>query len=146
MLQPLDSVPIDPFFGYHTYSPSQEEILQSLFNGLNGQHIPKSQPVHNVNLDVMLSSEQLRRGAAISLEIPISQICARCSGSGQAGFFECDACAGHGLFWHSRRLDVMIPGNSRDGTSRPISLRDVGVTNMYLTLRLRFNGIDQQSQ
>ena len=121
----------------HQYTPSHEEILSTFLRNFTGRGIPKSQPVHALNIEVLLTPEQAMHGTSVPLSIPLFEPCPTCEGTGQAGYYECDACEGRGMIDRFHRLDVLIPAGRTDGDMIPVSLAHAGVRNIYLNLRVR---------
>ncbi len=139
MGQPLCPTPLNPLRDFHSYTPSYDAILHACIEGMTGMHRPKSQPVHHLNLELVVSPEAALRGGSVAMEIPISHRCARCHGSGRTGFHECDACDGHGLLWQTRRIDVLLPKRIDGQTTVPISLHHLGVRHLHLNLHVRIS-------
>lgn len=122
------------------YAPSLEEILDTYLRNYTGRNIPKSRRVQALNLEVVLSEEELREGAHLPLRVPIFEACPRCEGTGHAGFFTCDRCGGEGIMTGIHRIDVLIPAGTREGTVIPLSLRQLGVGNLWINLHVRVSG------
>lgn len=134
---------VQPFGGAAAYAPSLEEVHATLERNFTFHSGPKSQPVHNVSLEIVLPPPEAARGGRLPIEIPVAMVCPLCQGTGQAGFSLCDGCDGHGLDWETRHVDVLLPAGVRDGTIIPLSLRHLGITNMYLSLIVRVSGEPQ---
>lgn len=132
--------PMNPFADFANCSPSFGELFDVFTRNFTHRHVPKSQPVRNVTLEVILTPQEARRGGHVPLEIPIAEVCPICQGAGQAGFSVRDDCEGHGMTWEMRQIDVLLPSGTQDGTTVPVSLRHLGITNMQLTLLIRVAG------
>lgn len=128
--------PIDLFQSFQTHRPSFEALHDLLLRNFTGHGIPKSRPVQQVTVELVLSPAQAEAGGDVPIDIPLARICPTCQGTGQTGFFECDACGGHGMHWEVERIDVLLPRAVADGTVIPLSLRHLGVNNLYLNLRV----------
>ena len=124
------------FDSFQTFHPSREELMEVYRRHCTGRGIPKSQPLRELQVDVVLSPEQAQAGGRLPFEIPIARTCEICQGSGRTGFYHCDGCDGGGLLWENVPLDVLLPRPVRDGTVVPISLQHLGVRNLYLKLRV----------
>ncbi|HEX2971237.1 MAG TPA: hypothetical protein VHP11_02820 [Tepidisphaeraceae bacterium] len=118
------------------YAPSFEEMLDVYLQNFTGRGIPKSHPIHTVNLDVILSREELAGRSHLPIRVPLFHICDRCGGSGRAGFFGCDRCNGAGILEELRTLDVIIPPIGPEGAIIPLSLRHLGIENLNVNLRI----------
>lgn len=133
------SYPAPPhlFGSFATHRPPVEELAAVLLRNFTGRGTPKSQPVRDVGLELILTPEEAARGGAFALEIPAPEVCAVCEGTGGTGYFACDACGGEGSGWASHRIDVLIPRHAGDGTIIPVSLHPLGVRNLRLNVRVR---------
>ena len=133
---PLRS-PMALMSAFETYEPSVDALWRQFENNFEPAHAPKSQPMRELNLELTLAPEEALRGGHFSIDVPVGQVCQRCSGSGTTGFFDCDLCNGHGMRWETARVIVFISPATRDGTSIPISLRHLGVKNLFLNVHVR---------
>ena len=131
------TAPLRLFDAFQTVRPGRAELLDFYRQNFSGHGIPKSQPVRELTVDVMLSPEQAREAGRVPFEIPVARTCAICQGSGRTGYFHCEGCDGGGLLWETARLDVLLPRDVRDGSVIPVSLGTLGVRNLYLRLRIR---------
>lgn len=124
------------FDSFESFHPSRPEVLEFYRRNFTDRHRPKSQPVRELRVDVLLSAEQAQTGGRLPFEIPIARSCEICQGCGRTGFYPCDGCDGSGLLWETARLDVLLPRPTRDGTVMPVSLQHLGVRNLFLHVRL----------
>ena len=129
--------PLRLFDSFQAVRPSRDELLDFYRQNFSTRGIPKSQPVRELTVDVMLSPAQMPEAGSLPFEIPVARTCEICQGSGRTGYFHCDGCNGGGLVWETARLDVLLPHVVRDGTVIPVSLDHLGVHNLYLRLRVR---------
>lgn len=125
------------FESFYTHHPSIERLAEVLLQNFTQKAVPKSKPVHDVNLELVFSPAEARSGGTFPLQIPVPQVCRRCNGTGRAGLFICDRCEGIGTKWTAQQLDIIIPAGTRDGTVIPLSLRPLGIRNLYLNLHIR---------
>ena len=125
----------DLFRSFTSFDPSFDEIW-SHFNVNFTHRAPKSKPVRELRVDVMLSPQQVMRGGMLPIELPVGELCTQCEGTGTSGYYTCDTCGGHGMLWETARVDVMLSPSVRDGTVIPVPLRHLGVTNLQLLVRL----------
>jgi hypothetical protein len=129
--------PLRLFDSFQTVRPARDELLDFYRQNFSARGIPKSQPVRELTVDVMLSPARRPEAGRLPFEVPVARTCEICQGSGRTGFFHCDGCDGNGLVWETARLDVLLPAVVRDGTVIPVSLGRLGVGNLYLRLRIR---------
>ncbi len=129
--------PVDLIGGFASHHPSVQQIMERLLQNFTGQRIPKSCPLKRLQVELVLSPDQARAGGTVPLHVPIAHVCERCAGTGRAGLFVCDMCEGHGVDWQMARVDVLIPRGTQSGTMLPVSLRHLGIRNLYLNLHIR---------
>jgi molecular chaperone DnaJ len=131
--------PVHLFDSFHTHRPAADHLYRLIAQNFISQllHAPKSQPKHPVHVDVILDPAQARAGGSLPLHIPLPEVCQRCSGTGRTGSAACDLCVGDGSTWSDHQLDVLIPSNTRDGTTVPVPLSPLGIRNLHLVLHLR---------
>jgi DnaJ-class molecular chaperone len=121
---------------FGTVRPGTEEVLAHILANFTGREA-KSHPVRELNVEVALTAAQAARGGVVPMVVPVSRVCARCGGSGRAGFFMCDACDGHGTVWMKAKVEVMVPAGVSDGLVVETSLRNLGIRNMWLKTHVR---------
>ena len=129
--------PIDLFGTFEHYQPSREVIWDRWSQNFDAAHAPKSRMVRDLNVQVVIDPEQAGRLGIVPLEIPVGDVCGRCQGTGSTGYFACDACDGHGMRWENHRVDVLLSPPVYEGMTVPVSLKHLGVENMYLNLHVR---------
>ena len=129
--------PIDLFNNFEQFRPSREMIWDWWERNFSHRHESKSRPVRDLNLEVVLSPDEALRGGMLAIDVPVGQLCDRCEGSGSTGYFTCDACDGHGMFWETRRVDVALSPPVREGAEVAVSLKHLGVQNLVLKLHVR---------
>lgn len=134
---PLWPEPLELLSSLATYRPSREEIVDHFIRATTGRGMPKSRRLGELNLEVVVSPAQSAQGGILPIDVPIAQLCAPCDGSGHAGFFRCDACAGHGLIWSHARIDVPMPANASDGTLLGVPLQELGIDGIDIRLHVR---------
>jgi DnaJ-class molecular chaperone len=122
---------------FESYQPGRDEIWDWWRRNFDTRHESKSRRVKDLNVEVVISADQARRGGAIAIEVPIGWLCDQCEGSGSTGYFSCDACEGHGMLWDNRQIDVVLSAPVRDGTVMPVSLAHLGVGNVNLRIHVR---------
>jgi molecular chaperone DnaJ len=128
---------VNPFTSFQTYRPSFEDVFDRFMQNFTHRHMPISQRTEQMNVELLLTPAEAAAGRKVELELPLSRVCSRCDGTGRTGFFRCDGCDGSGMHWEQTVLDVRLPAGVRDGTEVPLSLRHLGVNNMYLNLHVR---------
>ena len=130
--------PIDLMADFGTVRPGTEEVLAHVLSNFTGRG-PKSHPTRELNVEVVLSPAQAQRGATVEMAVPVARVCPTCGGAGRTGFFECDACEGHGTVWEKANVDVAIPQHAQDGTIIETSLHHLGIRNMWLKTHVRIS-------
>ena len=128
---------VDLMSGFDTYRPSHGEIRAQFARNFTGRGMPKSRTMRELTVELTISPDQAARGGTIPIDVPAATCCSCCQGTGATGYFHCDACDGHGLIWDVARVDVILAAPVRDNTNVPVSLRHLGVQNLYLRVNVR---------
>jgi molecular chaperone DnaJ len=136
-IPPPVTEPVDLMGGFDTYRPNRGEIRETFARNFTGRGMPKSRTMRDLTVEVAISPDQAARGGTLPIDVPVATCCTRCQGTGATGYFHCDACDGHGLTWDVARVDVILPSPIRDNTNIPVSLRHLGVENLYLRVNVR---------
>jgi DnaJ-class molecular chaperone len=131
--------------GFERYSPSHEEIRETIEQNFTQHHLPKSMTPRELTVEVMMTPEQAERGGSVPIDFPVADVCHACTGTGMSGLYLCDDCGGQGIDWHSRRIDVLIPAHVNDGTNIPVSLKPFGVNNLFLNVLVRVAQMSEQA-
>jgi molecular chaperone DnaJ len=137
MSPPPVAEPIDLMNGFDTHHPSRGEIQTHFARNFSREGLPKSRTMRELTVELTISPEQAMHGGTLPIDVPVAKCCAVCEGTGTTGHFHCDACDGHGLLWDVARVDVILPAPVRDNTNVPVSLRHLGVENLYLRVNVR---------
>jgi DnaJ-class molecular chaperone len=87
-----------------------------------------------VYVEVSLSPEQARYGGRVEIRIPFQATCPACRGQGGRGFSMCARCAGRGWIEDQRPLLLSFPGAIFDGDVAQLSLANVGIPDVVLTV------------
>jgi molecular chaperone DnaJ len=132
----LFAEPMDVMRDFDTVRPGEDQITQHVLGNFTGREA-KSRPTKELNVEVVLSPDQAAEGGQIVFLVPVARVCAVCGGTGRAGFFLCDACAGQGTHWEKASVNVNIPRGAADGTVIETSLNHVGIRNMWLKTNVR---------
>lgn len=140
MLYPPGPSPFDPIDllrDFQTVRPAREELLDRWAQNFTHAHLPKSNPIRALSVELVLSPEEAARGGVMPIEVPRARVCPRCAGTGRTGTFGCDLCQGHGLEWETTRAEAILAPPVRDGTVIDVPLKQMGVTNFHLRLHAR---------
>ena len=113
-----------------------EELVETYLRNFTGRGIPKSRPVHTVNVNVLLTPEQMEEGWHLPIRVPTFDICPYCGGSGVPGFYRCDQCRGEGFTEQIRTADVVVRQHVGQGAVIPVSLQPMGIDNLYLNIHV----------
>ncbi len=135
--RPMRPRPLDLFGSFQHYAPSFDDLFNILLQNFTSRHRPKSQRPRELNVEILLTPAEATAGGHLPMTVPVFTPCPNCQGAGQTGFFVCPECAGHGIFENSAPIDVLIPRQVRDGTTIPVSLRHLGIANLYLNIHIR---------
>ena len=134
---PAFARPVELFGAFETFQPSREIIWDWWRRNFDPRHEGKSHLIRDMNVEVAIWADDAQRGGRIAIDVPIGALCEQCGGTGSTGYFTCDACGGHGMFWETHRVDVLLSPPVRNGMVMPVSLRHLGVRNLNLRVHVR---------
>ena len=135
--EPLVPDPISLEHDFEAREPSVEEVMERVRRNYTGRHVPKSERLDALNLDLGIPSEVAAFGGTVHLGVPVFYPCALCAGTGHDGFGACIACDRTGLFEEEEQVPLRIPPLSHDGDVFELPLLGLGIHNLYLRVRLR---------
>ena len=119
-MESLFSASVDDFFG---------GFLTGFFDvdkrGIRGK---------NLYFEAILSPEEATHGGIYPITIPVLAPCPGCSKSGFLNDFFCPVCNGYGRVHSEREFSLNIPPNVKQGTEIQLSLEDIGLKNVYLSV------------
>src|SRR5258706_9839486 len=134
--EPLFGHALDLLNGFATVHPGVDELMAHMLTNFTGG-AAKSNPTHELNVEVVLTHAQAARGGAVPMVVPVARVCTVCGGTGRAGFFACEACDAHGTVWQRASVDVPVPRGAGNGAVIETSLRHLGIRNMWLKTHVR---------
>jgi molecular chaperone DnaJ len=130
----LGGIRLDSF---RTVRPSMAEILDRLRGNFDFTPSYKSERLRNLCLEIVLTPEEARLGGRMEVVLPSRRLCLNCGGSGSIEFYECSQCAGGGAVYGETPVIVVVPPGVLDGSQRTISLRHLGIRDVYVSVLFR---------
>jgi hypothetical protein len=122
---------------FQTIRPSSGQILDRIVRNFTGIGLPKSDRLQGLDVEIVLSPDEARRGGVAEIEVPVFSSCPRCLGTGEDWFSTCPSCEGRGVVEGGETVKVRIPPLVRDSAFFELPLRDLGIHNLYLRLHIR---------
>lgn len=92
-----------------TLRPSFDALRARVLRNFTGVGVPKGERVEGLNVEVLLSPDEARRGGALRLGIPVFAPCTICAGTGHAWSVSCLACMGEGMIEQEEVVAVRLP-------------------------------------
>jgi molecular chaperone DnaJ len=123
-------------YDFMTIHPSFEALRARMLRNFTGMGVPKGERVESLNVEVILSPDEARRGGVLRLGVPAFVPCTRCAGTGHTWGISCLACMGQGMIEQEEVVAVRIPPQVRHGTILDMSLGGLGLHNFYLRLHI----------
>jgi molecular chaperone DnaJ/curved DNA-binding protein len=123
-------------YDFMTVHPSFEALRARMLRNFTGVGVPKGERVESLNVEVILSPDEARRGGVLRLRVPVFTPCTQCAGSGRNWGMACLACLGQGMSEQEEVVTVHLPPQVRHGTLFDIPLRGLGLHNFYLRLHV----------
>jgi hypothetical protein len=119
------------------FRPSYDALLERLRRNFLGQGVPKAERAEPLDFELILNPEEAQRGLLIPFEIPTFSVCCECGGLGRYGPASCAACDGEGRLVEHEAVDVRVPAGVLDDTVIEVSLRSLGIENLWLRVHVR---------
>lgn len=128
---------VDVVADFETHSPSLEEITELFARNFPRRRQTKVTHARQLSVELLITPQEAAAGTRVQLVVPVFRPCSICSGVGRTGFAICDHCVGAGSEQMSASVDVLIPPNTPDGATIPVSLSGIGVRSVYLEVYVR---------
>lgn len=135
-LAPFARAPVSIFGAAETVRPSFEEMYDRFRRDFTGVGIPKAEHLEGLNIEVVLTPEEGRRGCVLPIGVPVFRRCPECGGSGRDWVFPCLACGQQGTTEEEEIVRVRIPPKARSGSIFELPLQGLGIHNFYLRLHV----------
>jgi hypothetical protein len=129
--------PVDLVDGRNDARPSAEALLDRILRNFSGHPLEKAEHEEPLLCDILLDSNEARRGGILPIRIPILAACATCHGTGRVSAFACRVCDARGAVASDLTVPLRIPPGVRTGTILDVSLAEWNVRNLWLRARLR---------
>lgn len=120
---------------FQTLRPSIDELLDHI--GLNFFGYPRKSggPYRRLGIEAILEADEARFGCRVPFNLPAFVTCSSCDGAGEwLGI--CSVCYGQGIVESWRQIVLEIPPGSRDGSRYEVDLRNLGISNLLLDVRV----------
>ncbi len=117
--EPIEDFPL-PFRG-SSFARSPFEGLWGDRN-ISGGLFVRSSP-YSMEIEVLLTGEEARRGGVLPLELPMVQSCPLCRGGRDRRYGLCPQCAGQGAVQKETRVRVHVPAGIEDGTRLEVRIK-----------------------
>lgn len=124
---------------FQTTSPSFNEMFDRIVRNFTGIGIPKGERIQELNLEVILSPDEARRGGVAPIGVPVFYTCPFCGGLGHDWLFPCFHCQEQGIVEDEEVIKIRIPPMINDGTVFEVPLRGLGVHNFQLRIHIRID-------
>ncbi len=137
--KPVDFGGISLQSSFRTSGSPIEEIFDRVRGNFSPTPLYKAERLQNLNLEIVLTPEEARRGGQMQIMVPAQTLCPTCAGQGAVGLYQCYRCMGNGNV--SGDMPVVIefaPGIS-DGYQKAISLRHFGIRDVYISITFRIS-------
>jgi DnaJ-class molecular chaperone len=138
--QPANLGEIYPQHSFQTVRPSIEEIFDRLWSNFDSRQSFKSERLKELCLEIILTPDEARRGGQMEIMLPSRTVCPTCGGQGNVEPYQCLRCEGSGDLYQEVPVVIEFGPGIRDGYQRAISLRRLGIHDVYITLLFRISG------
>lgn len=117
----------------HQYHSVFDSLFDRLLANLSEHGAADQVRLRNVEVEVMLTAEQARRGGNVQLNIPVRMRCPSCHLTGRSGLHGCWRCSGSGYLTGERPVVVSYPSGIRPNHTMRLALEPHGLADRYLT-------------
>jgi molecular chaperone DnaJ len=135
--EPLVPEPMSVLRDFETIRPSFDPLLERFRRNFTGEGIPKGERLEGLNVEVILSPDEVARGVIVPVGVPVFYACRPCGGSGRDWLFPCANCNAQGIIEEEETVKVRIPPMVPDRTIIEVPIHGLGVENFYLRLHIR---------
>ncbi len=119
------------------YRPSFDELFDRLWSNFTLANRPKAEALERLTVEILLTPEEAASGGVATIQVPARAECSSCMGHGAVGPYECWRCQGQGAITAQYPLEIEYPAGMRNEHIIQVPLDTFGITNFYLTVRLR---------
>jgi molecular chaperone DnaJ len=123
--------PLSVFDDFESVAPSLGEILDHIAQNFFGFHQKSGGPRRRLDVEIVLSREEARRGGRLPIELPCYEPCTACRG-GAWSWGLCPRCHGYGLMESTRQVAIDIPPGVQNASRYELALDNIGITNLVL--------------
>ena len=135
--EPLIPEPVSLRRDFEAREPPLVEVLGRILRNFTGLHVPKSERLDALNLEIGISTDLAAFGGVLELRVPVFYPCPKCHGDGHDGLYPCLACDETGMIEEEEPVQLHLAPGVRDGSIFELPLRGLGIHNLYLRVRLR---------
>jgi len=135
--EPADLGEVSLLRSFDSFQPSFDEIFDRLWSNFSSLLRPKAERLESLNVEVVLTPAQARRGGHVRLRLPARAVCPTCGGRGGLDYYECWQCAGEGAVSGEYPVLVSFPTGIAHGYRTRIALDFLGIHNLYLMVHFR---------
>jgi DnaJ-class molecular chaperone len=134
--EPRDRASVSIFGPVDSIRPRFEATYERFRRDFTGIGVPKSEHLEGLNIEVVLTSEEERRGCALPIGVPVFRRCPECGGSGRIWHFPCLACEQQGTIEDEEVISFRIPPLTPSGSIFEMPLQGLGIHNFCLRLHV----------
>lgn len=137
--EPLIPEPMLVLRDFQTTNRSLDEMFDRLVKNFTGIGIPKGEGIQELNIEVILSPDEARKGGTVPIGVPVFYPCHHCGGSGHDWLFPCIYCQEQGVIEDEEVVKVKMPPLVKDGTIFELPLQGLGIHNFQLRVHIRID-------
>jgi len=133
---PAPRAPVSIFGAAQVIRPSFEAMYDRFRRNFTGIGVPKSEHLEALNIEVLLTPEEGRRGCVLPVGVPVFRRCPDCGGSGRDWLFPCLTCGQQGTIDEEHVVRIRIPPMARSRSMFEMPLQGLGIHNFCLRLHV----------
>lgn len=120
------------FFDDHIFVdfPFSHLFQQQAFHDFDSQFNRKTESRYS--MDLILTPKEAKFGGSVPIDLPIQVSCRECEGSGNSGFWACNACNGSGVQNLEYRVNLNYPSSVNHNEHYETFIKGFGYLNITI--------------
>lgn len=119
-----------------TAPPRRVAMHDRFRRDFTGIGAPAPERLATLNIEILLTPEEGRRGCVLAIRVPVVRRCPDCGGWGRDWLFPCVSCAQEGTIEEEQVVRARIPPAARSGSIFEMPLQGLGIHDVCLRLHV----------
>jgi len=133
---PITRPPRGIFDSSQSVRSSSEAMRDRFVRNFTGVGVPQSEHLEDLNMEVLLTPDEARRGCVLPIGVPVFRRCPHCGGTGRDRLVPCWSCQEQGVVASEQVVRFGIPALVPSGSIFEMPLQGIGIHNFHLRLHV----------